>query len=305
MVLAVAYDDVKQKSKRNDAKNFSQTPMLGSRSDPTLPLATLYDWGPGRRSATHFHVVDQFQIVLDGKGTLGRHHLVPHGVHFTRAYTPYGPFVADAEQGLKFLVVRAHPDTGTQHIPKEQEQLNRVPNRDPWQVQRLAAFPATVSEATLQAIPGIEDDRGLAAYTLKMKAHARIQGPDPSHGDGQCVVVVKGSVLHDGKNHEAPALLWVWPNEGPLPIQAGAQGLEAIILNYPLPRTKVNRSAPSVQAAAGFKKWRCQLCSFAYDEALGLPEEGIAAGTRWQDVPQSWSCPDCSASKSDFQMIEV
>jgi rubredoxin len=305
MTLAVAFDDVKEKRKRNEIKNFSQIPFVGSRGNPDLPLATYYDWGPGRVSGTHFHVVDQFQLVLDGKCTLGRHHLAPYGVHFTRAYTPYGPLVADAEQGLKFFALRAHADTGTQPLPREQEQLNRVPNRDPWQVSRVAAMPVVASETTLQAIPGIEDDRGLAAYTLKMKPDARIQGPDPSSGDGQWLVVVKGSVLHDGRNHEAPALVWAWPKDGPLPIQAGAQGLEGLILNYPRPRTTEERAAPGVQAAADFKVWQCQLCAFTYDEALGLPEEGIAPGTRWQDVPESWSCPDCSVSKSDFRMVEI
>ena len=63
--------------------------------------------------------------------------------------------------------------------------------------------------------------------------------------------------------------------------------------------------ATSTQAAAGYKTWQCALCAFIYDEAAGLPEEGIAPGTRWQDVPETWNCPDCSASKADFQMIEV
>ena len=53
------------------------------------------------------------------------------------------------------------------------------------------------------------------------------------------------------------------------------------------------------------KKWMCILCAFVYDEALGMPDEGVAPGTRWQDVPETWSCPDCSASKADFQMVEV
>ena len=53
------------------------------------------------------------------------------------------------------------------------------------------------------------------------------------------------------------------------------------------------------------KKWRCLVCDFIYDEALGLPEEGIAAGTRWEDIPDSWTCPDCGASKNDFVMVEV
>jgi rubredoxin len=53
------------------------------------------------------------------------------------------------------------------------------------------------------------------------------------------------------------------------------------------------------------KKWRCLICDFEYDEAKGLPEEGIAPGTRWEDIPETWTCPDCGASKSDFQMVEV
>ncbi|MEK6806208.1 MAG: rubredoxin [Pseudomonadota bacterium] len=54
-----------------------------------------------------------------------------------------------------------------------------------------------------------------------------------------------------------------------------------------------------------YKKWRCLICDFVYDEAAGLPAEGIAAGTAWADVPDTWTCPDCGAAKSDFQMVEA
>ncbi len=53
------------------------------------------------------------------------------------------------------------------------------------------------------------------------------------------------------------------------------------------------------------KKWQCLFCSFEYDEALGLPDHGIAPGTAWADVPGDWACPDCGAVKADFQMIEI
>ena len=53
------------------------------------------------------------------------------------------------------------------------------------------------------------------------------------------------------------------------------------------------------------KKYMCVLCGFVYDEAEGWPEDGIAPGTQWQDVPEDWICPECSASKSSFEMIEV
>ena len=52
------------------------------------------------------------------------------------------------------------------------------------------------------------------------------------------------------------------------------------------------------------KKWRCLVCDYVYDEAQGWPDEGIAPGIKWEDVPSGWSCPDCGASKGDFELIE-
>ena len=51
------------------------------------------------------------------------------------------------------------------------------------------------------------------------------------------------------------------------------------------------------------KQWQCIVCGYVYDEAAGDPEHGIAAGTRWEDVPESWSCPDCGIAKADFEMV--
>ncbi len=53
------------------------------------------------------------------------------------------------------------------------------------------------------------------------------------------------------------------------------------------------------------KKWQCVVCGFIYDEALGLPEEGIAAGTTWDSIPDDWECPDCGVAKADFEMMEL
>ncbi|MCP1572945.1 rubredoxin [Herbaspirillum rubrisubalbicans] len=53
------------------------------------------------------------------------------------------------------------------------------------------------------------------------------------------------------------------------------------------------------------KKWQCIFCGFVYDEALGIPNEGVAPGTTWADFPEDWMCPECGATKADFQMIEI
>jgi rubredoxin len=58
------------------------------------------------------------------------------------------------------------------------------------------------------------------------------------------------------------------------------------------------------ETAQKSKTWMCLICGFIYDEAAGLPEEGIAPGTRWEDVPLNWTCPECGARKDDFEMVE-
>ena len=60
-----------------------------------------------------------------------------------------------------------------------------------------------------------------------------------------------------------------------------------------------------VISTAAYRTWMCVVCGFIYDEGKGLPEEGIAAGTRWTDVPESWTCPDCGVTKDDFEMMEI
>jgi len=57
-----------------------------------------------------------------------------------------------------------------------------------------------------------------------------------------------------------------------------------------------------VVTKTAYRTWMCVVCGFIYDEAAGLPEEGIAPGTRWEDIPDTWTCPDCGVTKDDFEM---
>lgn len=53
------------------------------------------------------------------------------------------------------------------------------------------------------------------------------------------------------------------------------------------------------------KTYICIVCGFVYDEAAGRPEDGIAPGTLWADVPASWECPECGVAKADFEPVEI
>lgn len=51
------------------------------------------------------------------------------------------------------------------------------------------------------------------------------------------------------------------------------------------------------------EKWECLLCGYVYDPELGDPTQDIAPGTSFEDLPDDWVCPDCGASKDDFEKM--
>jgi len=52
------------------------------------------------------------------------------------------------------------------------------------------------------------------------------------------------------------------------------------------------------------RTWMCLICGWIYDEAQGDPEHGVPPGTRWEDVPSDWTCPECGAPKQDFELVK-
>ncbi len=47
-------------------------------------------------------------------------------------------------------------------------------------------------------------------------------------------------------------------------------------------------------------KYVCDICGYIYDPAEGDPDNGVAAGTPWEQVPDSWVCPLCGVGKDQF-----
>jgi rubredoxin len=52
------------------------------------------------------------------------------------------------------------------------------------------------------------------------------------------------------------------------------------------------------------KKYRCKLCGYVYDPALGDPDKEIAEGTLFVELPDDWTCPVCGAGKEHFAVKE-
>jgi rubredoxin len=307
MAFVAAYEDVKsgreeRPMKTPGARGWRTRFIQPPQGAVDHPVAFLVEGTKERVIRPHYHEVDQFQVIVKGGGALGRHPLSMYAVHFTRAHTPYGPILF-AEEGLGFLTLRAHWDPGAQYIPDKKEVLSQIPNRRPWQATEAPRFQSA-SAVDLQAFDHIRDDRGLAAYAITMQPNATTAAPEVSKTNGQYIIVTNGSIVHEGQTKASLTIIFVKPDEPAFTLQAGPEGMEALILNFPQ-TTLPARAMTAKTDSPRHRLWQCDLCAFAYDESKGMPDDGIAPGTRWEDVPADWICPDCGTTKADFQMREV
>ena len=315
MAQVATYEDIspeqviRNRGKDEDHPSADVYPFIGRPADKgsahTGANAFLVRYIPGTTSSTHYHAADQMQIVVEGRGRLGHHAMAPYQVHFSRAYTPYGPLLPDAGEGWAFVNLRTRPDPeGAQRLSVAREKLFSTPGRRPFQVSCEVRFPECNGTVAQADIPGLHNEEGLRGFALTMAPHARVAAPAAAHSDGQYIVVVQDSLVHEGRARNALAIVHVAPDEPAFELQAGAQGLQAMVVHFPQLGRPQEALAAAQPASAGDKVWKCLLCDFVYDEAEGLPGEGIAPGTRWEDVPASWTCADCGAGKHDFAMVE-
>jgi rubredoxin len=51
------------------------------------------------------------------------------------------------------------------------------------------------------------------------------------------------------------------------------------------------------------EKWQCMICSWIYDPSIGDPDGGVEPGTPFEQIPDTWVCPVCGATKDSFAKI--
>jgi len=127
---------------------FHKSEWMEAGEDPTLsPTIFLVEQPPHCVAPAHFHRQNQFQLFIDGSGSIGRRPVAPLTVHYAGAYTGYGPLVAGPE-GLKYFTIRPVHDAGM-ILVSEREKMVRGPKRH--------------EQAGPIAIAGAEHLRGLGA----------------------------------------------------------------------------------------------------------------------------------------------
>lgn len=67
---------------------------------------------------------------------------------------------------------------------------------------------------------------------------------------------------------------------------------------------EVKSKAKLQEGGTNMKKYKCRLCGYIYDPTKGDPDNGVAAGTAFEDLPADWVCPECGAAKDEFDPVE-
>jgi hypothetical protein len=200
------------------------------------PQAFLVEQQPNQVADPHFHLIDQFQVVVGGDGLFGKRPIAGIAVHYANAYTTYGP-IAAGPAGVHYITMRNRWDRTLAHfMPKCRAELKPEPRRhlflDPMQPAAEADFAAMRNPA-VQSLHEAED--GLAVWRFRVPGGQAADGPDPATGAGQYWLVLSGGLLIDGDDLLGPLSCVFLPrDEAALEIAAAPGGVEMLGLQFPV-----------------------------------------------------------------------
>ena len=213
--------------------------------------AFLVEQDPHWATPAHYHLEQQFQVIMAGHGTIGRHDVRRLCVHYAAPQTAYGPIVAGPD-GVSYLTLRMSGDTSAWYLHKpgsrermqpglKREQQHGAPQSSV-SADELASLTGTTVEVLIAPRPD-----GLAAHLLRIApGHQHNQDHDhdpavlaepadpakPAHA-GRYYVVTRGTVSLGGQSAQARSVAFASADEN-VTLQAGPQGAEVVVLQFPV-----------------------------------------------------------------------
>jgi hypothetical protein len=216
--------------------SFHRSEWMQSGRDPVLsPTVFLVEQPPGSALPAHFHMQNQFQVVKEGRGTLGPHAIGPGSVHYAGAFTGYGPLVAGPE-GLSYFTIRAVFESGANFIAEGGRRNMRPgpkrhaqgPVHEPLAARQLMDLGAP---ARVQLIEAGDDELEAFAWQLPPSAPLPIATP---RGSGQFQLVLSGELHAGGCVLDAWESRFLSVDERDVAgCRAGPHGLHLLVLQMP------------------------------------------------------------------------
>ena len=201
-----------------------------------FPCAFLIHQEPGVAGPAHFHVANEFQIVVQGGGLFGKEAVDGICVHYAGAYSPYGPLLAGTD-GLSYMTLRDTYDGGAHIMPAKRDLLKAAHRKPRALLKKCGPASAPSALRTLRApecrpvVPLHED--GLAAWLYRIPPGGSSCGENPADGGGQFWLVVGGEQSERGGSLPVRSCTFVSADEPAFRLQAGAAGLEILALQFP------------------------------------------------------------------------
>jgi hypothetical protein len=228
MMICVTPEEAARTSKvTSEVEGGSMLHVLGEKQVPDGPLAFIASQEQICVLPTHFHAADQFQLIIAGTGKIGGHKVSVGTIHYSDAYTPYGP-VVPGNDGLSYLTLRPRYNYAYHVLPECKELLQ--------QKMRVHRGAQKIVETDL--------DQSLPAGNLLLwsrsdgVAVSRIDaGPDeqlsvePS-ASGRFCVVMRGAVHFQGRRCPEKTCIWLGPGETLPAVAADSEGAVVVVLSF-------------------------------------------------------------------------
>ena len=236
MIRTGTHDQAMANRKKHTLANgtgYFKSELIASGPDgPVAPQSFLVEQDADSVILPHFHLQDEFQVVVRGGGRFGRHAVRPWSVHYAGAHTGYGP-ITSGPDGLWYFTLRPRMDSGAKFLPGAREEMKKGPKR------QLLGEPIDVSEdCSRQTAAKIEEvfapqPDGIGAWLLRIPPRGSMKGPAHPGGLGRFYVVASGRVKAAGATLARLATVFVTADEEPVEIEAESDGAEVLVLQFP------------------------------------------------------------------------
>ena len=213
---------------------FFKSEWMETSTDPLFaPTVFLAEQPPCCELLPHFHRQNQFQLFVQGSGTIGKEQINPVTVHYAGAYTGYGPILSGA-QGLKYFTIRAAFDTGLTLATDWRGTMVRGPKchaqasvGEPWPLERLSMLQATQHDIA------VAPSEGLGVELSRLPPHATVTLPPIQDSVGQFIFVLAGSARLMSVSMAPWESAFVPYSDGAALVTAGEYGAQIIALHMP------------------------------------------------------------------------
>jgi len=201
--------------------------------DPNLaftPNAFLVEQPAGATIRTHFHVNSHWLVFVGGSGKLGQKPVQGYVAQYVAPHTGYGPIVA-GDDGLWYLTLRPSAQTGAKYLPEARSQLDMSQPKHQVTSKWFAPDAASANHPSIEMIAPQAD--GLAAWMLHLSPGSAQPPPNHAGGLARYYVVTRGEMISGGDHLGPLSLVWVDGDNLAMPLQAGAEGLTVLALQFP------------------------------------------------------------------------